>query len=160
MGKTKVLSTTSTWVPKAKSKQRKKPRHRKRSKKYKSSSCWVPKNLLQTQGYYAGNSWIWIPKNILPSNPREQHVATTRAQDTKKASSQWVPKSLLMAQEHCGGNSKMWIHKLIPLTSHVKSTKQEEIEVANEGKQVIQDPTLAPIVLPIHATKSTTPWKS
>ena len=76
MGKTKVLSTTSTWVPKEKSKQRKEPRRRTRSKKYKSSSCWVPKNLLQMQGYYAGNSWIWIPKNILPPNPRENQVAT------------------------------------------------------------------------------------
>ena len=77
MGKTKFLSTTSTWVPKPKSKQRKKPRRRKRSKNYKSSSCWVPKNLLQTQGYYVGNSWIWLPKNILPPNPRAKQVCTS-----------------------------------------------------------------------------------
>lgn len=60
-----------------------------------------------------------------------------------------------MAHKYCGGNSNMWIPKLIPLTSHVKSTKQEEIRVTNKAKQIIQDPTLNPIVLRIRATKST-----
>ena len=108
MGKTTVLSTTSTWAPKTKPpKRRKKPHRRKCPKKYKSSSCWVFKNLLQTQGYYAGNSWIWLAKNILPPNPRAKQVANVQAQNTKKASSQWMPKSLFMAHKYYGGNSKM-----------------------------------------------------
>ena len=100
------------WVPKAKPQQRKKPRRKKRPKIFKSSSRWVPKNLLWTQGYYMGISCIWLPKNILPNTqPRAKQAAIVQVQDTEKASSQWVPTSHLMAQGHCDGNSRIWIPK-------------------------------------------------
>ena len=95
-------------------------------------------------------------QKILPNTqPRAKQAAIVRAQDTKKASRQWVPTSQLMAQGHCVGNSKIGIPKRALPTSSVIGTTHEAIKVLDKGKQIIQEPALAPMVLPIKNVKST-----
>ena len=134
------------WVPKAKPQRRKKPCRKKWPKKYKSSSHWVPKNLLWTQGYYTGNSWIWLPKNILPNTQPRAKQVTVRAQDTKKASSQWVPKSLLMAQGYCDGNSRIWIPKRVLAHITCDKHKHEQSKFWIKANKSSKNPLLPRIV--------------
>lgn len=65
-----------------------------RSSPHKYSQRWVPKILLQNQGYYEGNTRIWLPK----IQPKLVKAATKSFPDTlqsttpKKTSMKWVPK--------------------------------------------------------------------
>ena len=69
-----------------------------RRKSPRIQKCWVPKELLEAQGYYKGVCNVWIPRRV-PNESSPMHKPDTKLplgnqQKSRTVSKQWQPKQI------------------------------------------------------------------
>ena len=78
---------------------------------------WIPKELLQVQGYFEREKNVWLPrkprlqKPASPSQPKPRQRRTIRAQNRRRTHQRWVPVPLLDGQGFYQGNDQIWVPK-------------------------------------------------
>ena len=94
---------------------------------------WLPKRLLQAQGYYGGATHIWVPKITASpsinqaSTPHLPHLSQKPVHHDNQrnppsiSSIRRVPKQLLQAQGYYAGNKQILIPKQKPRQTTVPS---------------------------------------
>ena len=109
----------------AKSKRQKK-KHSRRPKTKTSAlafsprfkQMWIPKELLQAQGYYDGQTTIWVPRTHKPKPQQPQRASKEY---------RWIPKSTLKAQGYYEGQEYLWLPKGKPILRQAQWTQQKPI---------------------------------
>ena len=81
------------------------------------STRWIPKELLQAQGYFEGEKEVWLPrqphhqKPTSPSKSKPRQRNTKRTQRKRRTHQRWVPIPLLKGQGFYQGNDQIWVPK-------------------------------------------------
>lgn len=112
-----------------------------------ATKSWVPVKMLETQGYYEGNTWIWIPKRTKVTNKRATKTTKLptsgpklRQQGNKtKVTPRFIPKNLLQAQGYYKGNTRIWVPKLNPIPITSPSTNMGAQSKADKSKRAVAE---------------------
>ena len=78
---------------------------------------WIPKRLLQVQGYFKGKTDVWLPrqphhqKPTSPSQSKPRQCKAKRTQCQVKTHQRWVPVPILEGQGFYQGNDQIWVPK-------------------------------------------------
>ena len=81
------------------------------------STRWIPKELLQAQGYFEGEKDVWLPrrphhqKPTSPSKSKPRRRNIKRTQRKRRTHQRWVPTPLLKGQGFYQGNDRIWVPK-------------------------------------------------
>ena len=108
-------TTSTTQPPRAQPRQKSTPcpQHMITS----MSTRWIPKELLQAQGYFEGEKDVWLPrqphhqKPTSPSKSKPRRRNIKRTQRKRRTHQRWVPVPLLEGQGFYQGKDRIWVPK-------------------------------------------------
>lgn len=150
---TASTSLPPTAIPKqlkntSKSTRRKPSRKRKtnRLEGFPTMQIWVPRTLLQMQGYYDGNAYIWLPKEKFrhPPQPTSKPFPQQRSNQPSMAQTQepnimqkWISKTPSTANTTSQKLKPVWQPKSQLWISSSTKANQQSIETLKASKPII-----------------------